>query len=61
VILLDEENTELGLMNTNTRVVVKLNDINRNELCGVDKIFPLSSKVTWILQANVKYFCQHPG
>jgi hypothetical protein len=30
VILLDEENKELGLMNTNTSVVVKLNDINRN-------------------------------
>jgi hypothetical protein len=58
---LDEENKELGLMNINTGVVVKLNDINRNELWGVDKIFSLSSKVTWILQACVKYFCQHPG
>jgi hypothetical protein len=61
VILLEEENKELGLMNANTGVVVKLNDISRNELCGVDKIFPLSSKVTWILQARIKYFCQHHG
>jgi hypothetical protein len=38
VILLDKESKELGLMNTNTGVVVKLNDINRNELCGVDKL-----------------------
>jgi hypothetical protein len=30
VILLDEENKELGLMNTNTGVVVKLNDIGMN-------------------------------
>jgi L-serine deaminase len=35
---LDEENKELGLMNTNIGAVVKLNNINRNELCRVDKL-----------------------
>jgi len=40
-ILLDEENKELGLVNTNIGVVVKLNNINRNELSGIDKLICL--------------------
>ncbi len=40
-ILLDDENKELGLVNTNTGVVVKFNNINRNELCGIDKLICL--------------------
>lgn len=40
-ILLDEENKELGLVNTNIGAVVKLNNINRTELSGIDKLICL--------------------